>query len=191
LRLYEKESGAVRPINEQEVISESTPLIEAFAILCNEEFLLIKEKRNITKIVTRADLDSIPIRICLYCIISLFEGLLRENIIFNQINWENHLNANRLAEAKKLYMKKSIKNQEISMLNCIQFCDLGTIMKKEWDIYSSLIDDSKSNLDIKFKFILKLRDSLAHSEKLNYDWNTILDNINFVRKVSDKIAKHK
>ena len=191
LRLYEKESGVVRPINEQEVISESTPLIEAFEILCNEEFLLIKEKRNITKIVTRADLDSIPIRICLYGIISLFEGLLRENIMFNQIKWENHLNEHRLEEAKKLYRKKSNKNQEISLLNCTQFCDLGTIVKKEWDIYSPLIDDSKSNVDKKFKFIRKLRDSLAHSEKLMYDWNEILDNINFVRKVSEELAKHK
>ena len=189
LRLYEKETGTVRPIKEKEVISESTPLIDAFEILCKEDFLLIKEKRNITKIVTRADLDSIPIRICLYGIISLFEGLLRENIMFNQIKWENHLNEHRLEEAKKLYRKKSNKNQEISLLNCTQFCDLGTIVKKEWDIYSPLIDDSKSNVDKKFKFIRKLRDSLAHSEKLKYDWNKILDHINFVRHVSKKLSE--
>jgi hypothetical protein len=103
LQVYNKQEDKLRPLHNSDVITGSTPLLEVLEILSEKEYIFVKVKRNITHIVTRADLDSIPVRIWLYGMISLFEQDLKKAIDLSGIQWQKFLEECRLEEAKKRY----------------------------------------------------------------------------------------
>ncbi len=119
LQVYVKETDALRALNESEVISESTPLIDVIDLLCQKEHVFVKVKRNITHLVTRSDLDSIPVRIWLFGMISLFEIGLKEKIQQLGIVWKGKLSPERYELAEELYSLKKSRNEEINLLGCV------------------------------------------------------------------------
>lgn len=175
LQVYEKKTDSVRSLHDSEVISESTPLIEVVDLLCKKEQVFVKVKRNITHLVTRSDLDTIPVRIWLYGMISIFEFELKEKINQSGIKWESKLTADRLARAVELYSLKKSRNEEISLLGCIQLADVGTIIFKLWDHFNGFfpMEYSKKKIQPYFRKINLLRDALAHGQKLPLDWPEI------------------
>ena len=114
LHVYLKSTDSIRPLHDSEVISESTPLLEVIDILCKKEQVFVKVKRNVTHLVTRSDLDSIPVRIWLYGMISLFEIGLKEKIIQLDIDWQKnflltgYLKLKNYIDIKDQKTKKSI-----------------------------------------------------------------------------------
>lgn len=172
LQVYEKNTDSIRPLHDSEVISESTPLIEVVDLLCKKEQVFIKVKRNVTHLVTRSDLDTIPVRIWLYGMISIFEFELKEKINQLSIKWEETLTSDRLAKAKELYVLKQAKNEEISLLGCLQLGDVGTIVFKSWEHFNDFFPSGYSRKTIQsiFNKINLLRDALAHGQKLQIEW---------------------
>lgn len=175
LLVYEKNSDIVRPLNDSEVISESTPLLDVIEILCKKDHVFVKVKRNVTHLVTRADLDSIPVRIWLYGMISLFEIEIKEMIRKAGVNWEELMSQSRIDSAMSLYKHKAERNEEIDLLGCTQLVDIGTILFKRWQDYSNLFPDgySKNSARNCFCDINSLRDALAHGQKLTMEWSKI------------------
>lgn len=175
LQVYEKNTDSVRPLHDSEVISESTPLIEVVDLLCKKEQVFVKVKRNVTHVVTRSDLDTIPVRIWLYGMISIFEFELKEKINRLSIKWEKMLSSSRLAKAEKLFALKQSKNEEISLLGCIQLVDVGTIVFKSWEHFNHFFPSgySKNKIHSFFNKINLLRDVLAHGQKLQIEWPEI------------------
>jgi len=175
LQVYIRKDDLIRPIHDSEVISESTPILDVIEELCKKDHLFVKVKRNITHLVSRSDLDTIPIRIWLYGMISLFEIELKESIISAGIQWDNLLSETRLKKAFELFELKKEKNEEINLLGCTQLADVGTIISKTWDQFSMFFPDELSRKEIisSFNRINLLRDSLAHGQKLHMDWSNI------------------
>lgn len=186
LSVYIRSNDCVRPLSDEEVISESTPLIEVIDYLMVQPWLFVKERRSITGIVTKADLDSIPIRIWLFGMISLFETQLKDLIREKALNWESALSKKRLNEATSLYNKKVKSNEEVDLLSCIQISDLSSIIKKSKITFSSLIGN-KSNTKITSDFheLTELRNALAHGQKIDIDWSEV----NLLMKFIDGILK--
>lgn len=172
LQVYEKNTDSIRPLHDSEVISESTPLIEVVDLLCKKEQVFIKVKRNVTHLVTRSDLDTIPVRIWLYGMISIFEFELKEKINQLGLKWEEKLTADRFAKAEELFILKQSKNEEIGLLGCIQLGDVGTIVFKSWEHFNDFfhLGYSKKTIQSSFNKINLLRDALAHGQKLQMDW---------------------
>lgn len=172
LQVYEKGTDSVRLLHDSEVISESTPLLEVIDILCKKEQVFVKVKRTVTHLVTRSDLDTIPVRIWLYGMISIFEYELKEKINQLNIKWEEKLTSGRLAKAEELYVLKQSKNEEISLLGCIQLGDVGTIVFKLWEHFNDFFPSgySKKTIQSIFNKINLLRDALAHGQKLQMEW---------------------
>lgn len=175
LHVYEKSTDSIRLLHESEVISESTPLLDVIDILCNKNQVFVKVKRNVTHLVTRSDLDTIPVRIWLFGMISIFEFELKEKINQLSIKWEKKLSSDRLAKAEKLFALKQSKNEEISLLGCIQLVDIGTIVSKSWEHFNDYFPSeySKKNIQSSFNRIKTLRDALAHVQKLCLEWPEI------------------
>ncbi len=182
LQVYMRKSDTVRALNDSEVISDSTPILEVLESLCTKEQLFVKVKRDITHMVTRSDLDTIPVRIWLYGMISLFEIELKENISQLGIKWERKLSNKRIEKAEELFELKKLKNEEIHMLGCTQLCDVGTIMFKSWEQFKEYFpeDLSKNNIRSSFNHINDLRDALAHGQKLQTEWPEILSLIQLI-----------
>lgn len=184
LLVFDKFTKSTRPLAEEEVISESTPVIEVLETLIDQPWLFVKEKRKITSIVTRADLDSIPVRIWLYGMISLFEIQIRENITNNNIDWEKNLTEARLNAANKLFEDKKSRNEDVNLLSCTQICDLSTIIKKNYHLFSANLGSlSKKELHKDFNEIMTLRDNLAHAQSIGIEWKRVYELMNLIDKV--------
>lgn len=188
LQVYEKNADSIRPLHDSEVISESTPLIEVVDLLCKKEQVFVKVKRNVTHLVTRSDLDTIPVRIWLYGMISIFEFELKEKIYQLNINWQEKLSSTRLAKAEELFVLKKSKNEEISLLGCIQLGDVGSIVFKSWEHFNDFFPSgySKKMIQSSFNKINLLRDALAHGQKLLLDWSVIH---NLMQIISNTLSK--
>jgi hypothetical protein len=188
LEVYVRKTDTIRTLYDSEIISESTPLLEVIDILCKKEQIFVKVKRNITLVVTRSDLDTIPVRIWLYGMISLFEIELKERIIQTGIDWMKKLTLDRNQKAEELYLLKKSKNEEIDLLGCTQLGDLGTIILKCWEQFSDLFptSHSKSTIQSSFNKINLLRDALAHGQKLQIEWPEIY---NLIQLISYSLGK--
>ncbi len=140
--------------------------------LCDQDHLFVKVKRNITHLVARSDLDSIPVRIWLFGMINLFEIELRNQIELSGLNWEACLSAGRLEKANMLFLEKQRNNEEITLLGCLQLIDLGIIIQKQLRSPDQLLVkfDNRKSADTIFKKINRLRDSLAHGQKIQMEW---------------------
>lgn len=137
LLLYEKAIDKDRPLVDHEVISESTPILDVMELLLKYPQVFVKVKRNVRMIVSRADLDSIPVRIWLFVMISILEVELRNKIRSMGDNWQQFLSEGRMSYARDLFAKKRQRNEEVELLDCLQIVDLLCIVTKQWDRFAS------------------------------------------------------
>lgn len=176
LLVFDRVKSEPRPVREHEIISDSTPLQEALKLVIDTTRLFVMERSRITSIVTVSDLDKIPVRIWLFGLISLTEYQIKEVIRNMEIEWEELLSEGRLGKAKSLYKEKEVRNEEIDLLQCIQFSDISTIITKNELLFAKMTSiSSRKQCQSKFGKANELRDKLAHSQKLNEDWKKIYD----------------
>jgi hypothetical protein len=188
LQVYINKSNIIRPLSDSEVISESTPISEVLESLCIKEQLFVKVKRDIAYIVSRSDLDTIPVRIWLYGMISIFEIELKAKVNQLNFNWEKKLSNERMQKARELYNLKKSKNEEIDLLGCIQLADLGTIIFKTWEQFDVFFPYNHSRSRIR-SYLIKInliRDALAHGQKLMMEWPEIH---NLIKLISYSLGK--
>ena len=114
-----------RSLTASELIADLTPLSGVLGTLKKRQFTFVMIGSKIRGIVTRADLNKPPARIYLFSIISLLEMHLsfwiRDEYPDN--SWQIELDGDRLSDAKKLQEKRRRRNQEQTLLECLQFCD--------------------------------------------------------------------
>ncbi len=160
------------------VISESTPIADLINEFENKDFLFVLVGSKITGILTKADINKPPVRIYVFGTISLFEMHLNSWIThhFPEDSWQNEISKARIANAKEIFDKRQGNNLELSLLECIQFCDKRDILLKSDDFLSVFTFSNKA-----FKKLLKnaekIRNELAHSQ------NSIIANIEWVEFV--------
>lgn len=167
----------------QNVISDSTPISQLLNILSEKSFAFVIIKDEINGIVTRADVNKPIVRIYLFGIISLFEMHL--NFWINEFHenesWKVKLTDERLDKAKEIFNNRKGKNEDLSLLECLQLCDKKIILKSTND-FREEFSFSKNQIERLLKDIEKIRNELAHSQ------NSIISNLEyteFVKTISD------
>lgn len=187
LMKYDEGDGIPQPISEDDLMEANTPLLKAFRMLIDRRRYFIKdESGNLSYIVTRTDLDKIPLRIGFFGLISLFETHLKDFIRKYLPNWQESISENRLSRARNLYEWKKSRKEEIDLVQCLQFGDLGSIFSKNHRFKK--FDDSLSRERFvqTMNNIGKLRDALAHSQShLGFSWMEIDQIIVFIRNIID------
>lgn len=179
--VYIKNNDDISTLKESQIISDSTPISEVLDIMIESGYAFIKEHRKITSIVTRADFFSIPVRIWLFGMISLFEYEMRELIRDKIKNWENYLSEERIKKAQRLFNEKKKRNEEIDLLDCTQLTDIGEILKKHKHIYNiNLSHFVNQKLSSFFYSLNKLRDELAHSQMITIDLKQVKSLLDFI-----------
>lgn len=183
LGLYERALDRVRPLVDYEVISESTPILDVMELLLEYPQVFVKVKRNVRMIVSRADLDSIPVRIWLFGMVSILEVELRNKIRSMGNDWQQLLSEGRLVYAQNLFLMKQQRNEEVELLDCLQIVDLSSIISKQWDSYKSQFSGiDKKRFSKTFNQMRDLRDELAHAQKLTLQWDEIYNLMKFARQ---------
>lgn len=165
----------VTPIGIDVVVSDSTPLANIVNILDGKEFAFVIAGNQITGIITKADINKPPVRIYIFGIISLLEMHLNLWILhyFQENSWINEIPEGRIDIANKVYEKRKGNNQELSLLECFQFCDKKEILSKSGE-FLKVFELSKKGLQKFLKRAEDIRNELAHSQNSivsNLEWN--------------------
>lgn len=160
-----------------ELLSDTTSILEVLKVIIHYDYVFILSFGGVSGIITRGDLQKIPIRMWLFSLISLIEmqmlRIIRER--FPENSWDKLIKPPRKEKADKLFEKRKKKNEEIDLVDCLQFCDKYTIISKTEDLLEKLQCDKK-----KFCTLLvdlkKLRDNLAHAQDIiTANWHSIID----------------
>ena len=172
----------LKNIDSELLISDSTPIADIFATLTNRDFSFVLYGKHIIGIITKADVNKPPVRIYLFGIISLFEMHLNSwiNHFYPGDSWEPEVSEKRIKDAHDIYEKRKGNNQDLSLIECLQFCDKRDILSKSEDFRKDF-DISRKQFDSFVEQVEKIRNELAHSQ------NSIISNIEwpvFVETVS-------
>ncbi|SHM43204.1 hypothetical protein SAMN04488057_101434 [Cyclobacterium lianum] len=179
---YYKGCEGPAPLTDADIMSASTPLLEAFDKLVEQRRFFLKEGQQISHIVTQSDLDKIPMRLAMMGFISVWETYLRDLVKTDIPDWQQSLSARRMQDAQKLFALKSARNEEIDLIQCLQLADLGSIFSKKQGFKRFLPDGNREEYDNMVRKIGKLRDALAHSQAvLPFSWKEIHLLLAFIR----------
>lgn len=182
----ELDSGEIinymKKIGPELLISDSTALSDIFRTLDKREFSFVLYGKHIVGIVTKADINKPPVRIYLFGMVSLFEMHLNAwiNHFYPKNRWMKRLPEKRLRSAHRIYDLRKGNNQDLSLLECLQFCDKRTILK-ETEKFIKEFNFTKSNFEAFVKNAEKIRNELAHSQDSiisNIVWREFINTVN-------------
>ncbi len=171
----------VKEIEPGLLISDSTPISDIFGALTNRNFAFILYGKCIIGIITKADINKPPVRIFLFGVISLFEMHLNWwiNHFYPNNSWRDAIIDHRIKGARAIYEKRKGDNQDLSLLECLQFCDKRDILEQS-ESFISKFDLSKTRFDTFVKRVEKIRNELAHSQYSiisNIEWSVFIETI--------------
>lgn len=174
-----------------QIIAESTPISELFEILTDREFVFVLKKNEIDGIVTRADINKPIVRIYLFGIISLYEFHLNFwiNKYHKNESWKKILKDERLNTADKLFQIRKGNNVQLTLLECLQFCDKRDILRNTERFIEKFEYQSKPKFKRLLKNIEKIRNELAHSQNSiisNLKWAVFVDSIKQIKYFLEK-----
>lgn len=173
----------IKSITADSLISDSTPIAKMLTILSTKEYVFILSANQVKGILTRADVNKPIVRIYLFGIISLFELNLNfwiNSYYKNECEWKEILKTNRVIAAQDIFKLRKGKNEELSLLECIQICDKKSLLSSSKE-FTSDFNFTKTKLNKLISNIETVRNELAHSQKsitANLSWTTFTETIN-------------
>ena len=185
----------VREISTDLLISDSTPIAEIFSALSKKNFVFVISGKHISGIITKADINKPPVRIYLFGMTSLFEMHLNAwvNHYYNGKSWVEKVSKERMKDADKIYELRKGKNQELSLLECLQLCDKRDLLAKSKQFREDF-GFSRRRFDSFVKNIETVRNELEHSQYsiiANIGWPILIEIIsrteNFLISSDDKV----
>lgn len=167
----------IRPCPTEARIGGATPLVEVVLKLVKQPRLFVESLGTFQGIVTPSDLQKAPFRMWLFGFVTLIEMRFTEMIRgeFASEEWRTLISPTRLTKALTLLDERRRRQQDLSLLDCLQFSDKGQIVAKHEPIRSRTIFTSRRQAEEMVKRLEQLRNNLAHSQDiLACDWETIV-----------------
>jgi hypothetical protein len=172
---------------EADLISDSTPLTLVLKVLHNRQHIFILEGNEVNYIVTRADLQKPAVRILMFGLITLLEMNLTNLILkyYPSDSWQNILSPCRLKKAKDLMKLRQERKEDLSLIDCLELCDKRVLVLKSQKCLDVFVPELKNEIEQKLEAIEKLRDLLAHAQKLNlsFSWEEIIDLVSYTKEM--------
>ncbi|WHX40369.1 hypothetical protein QNH36_22455 [Mesobacillus sp. AQ2] len=183
----------LKRFNTNEIITNTTPLIQFLHILKGKSRLFVLEKNKVTKLITSADLQKPPVRILIFGYITLLEMNLGEIIKwrFEGDEWKKYISYERFEKAEDLYIKRQNKNEDINLIECLQISDKMQIIRKDEYLFSFFKMSKSKWKDISDE-LRDLRDQIAHSNELGVESNwediiKLLENCEYLLEISEEL----
>jgi hypothetical protein len=156
---------------ESDLVAESDSLLTAFEALRERNELFVTILGKVGAIVTKGDLQKIPVRLWLFGIISLIEmqmlRLIRER--FPDGAWKSLLPSARFDAAKKLFDERKRRNEEAStsdFADCLQICDKAQILLRDSELLNAANFPNSGTGKKFFSRLESLRNDLAHANDI-------------------------
>jgi hypothetical protein len=167
-----------------QLIAESTPLIDLLLILRDPPRMFVLEKNKVTSIVTKGDLKKAPVRMLLFGLITLLEMNMQRLIQIHYPNdlWQKFLWPKRLEDAERLLHERQVRDEDIGLIDCLQFLDKRLIVLRSHQIREKIKVRSKTEGELQLKAIEDLRNKLAHAQDLvgGSSWKKVIDLVNSI-----------
>ncbi|MFO0905011.1 MAG: hypothetical protein U0939_18540 [Pirellulales bacterium] len=165
------------PCRPDSIVADATPLFHVVLALRDAPRLFVSSLGSVHGIVTRADLQKAPVRMWLFGFITLLEmrynDLIRSH--FPGGDWLHLVSPARLAKARTLLEERSRRQQNLDLLDCLQFSDKGQIIARHEPARNQTVFQSRRQAEEFVKRLEQLRNTLAHSQDLlAADWDTIV-----------------
>lgn len=113
----------MRTISPEEIVEEWDPLTKVIPMLAEREQLFVRGLGRIGGILTRTDLQKPPVRMWLFGMITIiemsFQRMIEER--FPGSDWQAHISSGRLQKAADLLEQRTLRSQELELLDCLQF----------------------------------------------------------------------
>jgi len=172
----------------RDLIAYTAPLADALVALRARERVFVLGRNGVDGILTRADLNKPIARMYLFSLISLLEIHLGAWIqrIYRDDSWREELSKRRIANAEKHQQQRRERNQELELLECLQFCDKAQLADRSDGIRSHLGITSRRPFQRLMKRAEDLRNNLAHSQSDlsdNTDWETVLSDASEIERI--------
>lgn len=167
----------LRPLDDAQVVSDTLPLRDLILRLRERRRLFVSVFGRVGGIVGRSDLQKPPVRMWLFGVVTLVEMRLSRLIDrhCSDREWSEFLSAGRLAKAEQLLDERTRRNQDLTLLDCLQLSDKAQIVARNVKLRELTRFESRNKLEKAAKMIEKLRNNLAHSQDIiTNDWDAIV-----------------
>jgi predicted transcriptional regulator len=156
---------ALNKIDLGSVVSDSTPIYRLIKLLDGRDFVFVMQGNTIEGIVTVADVHKPIVRLYLFGIISLFEMHLNYWVetLYPSDGWTDALKPERVESALNVQSEKTNKNEALSLVVCLQFCDKREILSR-CQIFLKDFSMSRETFNRMTSRIERVRNELAHSQ---------------------------
>ncbi len=169
---------ALRPLQPDELVAESTPLLDVLALFKTYKRLFVIEGNAVKYIVTQGDLQKAPVRMLLFSLVTLLEmHMLRlVRLYYPDNSWKENLKADRLESAEKVHVSRQMRNEAVDLADCLQFCDKRDLLLKHEKARGAMKLSKRKGKDFLAR-AESLRDNLAHGQDLvtSKGWEEIIE----------------
>lgn len=176
----------IQRIAEEGVLEEWDSITSVIQRLADCDHLFVKSLGRINGIVTRTDLQKPPVRMWLFGMITIIEMSFNRMIAerFPDETWQEYVSEGRMEKARWLLDERIRRNQDLDLLDCLQFSDKGQIVVKDEQLRTRIEIPSKRQGEKTIRDLEALRNSLAHSQDIiACDWDVILRLASNVEKI--------
>ena len=167
----------LRSFEDGEVVPDSAAFPELVMRLNDRPRLFVTVLGEVGGIVTRSDLQKPPVRMWLFGMITIIEmGLTRLiESAYPDGSWRQCLSEGRLQKAEALLEERKRRNQDLDLLDCLQFSDRGQIVLRNEELRTRAGFVSRSRGEQTVKELEALRNNLAHSQDIIVcDWDIMV-----------------
>ena len=166
-----------RSFSDAVVVSDSTDLPTAVMLLAERPRIFVATFGRVGGICTRTDLQKPPVRMWLFGMVTIIEMNFMQAIETHLPNggWHKYVSDSRLEKAKALLAERERRNQDLDLLDCLQFSDKGQIVLRDETLRKKTGFKSRRRGEETVKRLEALRNNLAHSQDIiSADWETIV-----------------
>lgn len=157
--------GRREPITPRHLLACSTPLSSAIRFLTRSEFALILTGDRVTGVVTRADLNALPVRVMLFTLMTHAEMMLTEAILreYSGDSWLSKLTPSGRETVEALHAKKVKADADTRLVDCASLAYKCDVAGNTPQLVSALGYESKTQFKADRELFVKLRNRLAHN----------------------------
>lgn len=177
----------------EDMVADTASLAEVVNTLALNKCCFVTILDRVGAIITLRDLEKPPMRMFLFGLITITEMLLTEIIRrrYSDNSWQQALSEGRLAQAKKLQQERERRDQQVELLECLQFGDKGWILTYDDELRKAFGDISRREVRKTFKELESLRNNLAHTQEIiPSGWQRIVLLCNRWEGNMEKIIEH-
>ncbi len=166
-----------RSFSEAIVVPDSTSLPKVVMLLAETPRMFVTTFGRVGGICTRSDLQKPPVRMWLFGMVTIIEMGFMQAIEseFPDEAWRKYVSEGRLEKAEVLLAERERRNQDLNLLDCLQFSDKGQIVLRDEGLRKKIGFKSRRRGEEAVKRLEALRNNLAHSQDIvSADWETIV-----------------